>query len=735
MSDIIIAKDFHIEISREKVLRQMDCYEDSPIYEETIEEYEELYPIMMEVLDLKGIIAFGEVPEKHGVPEVLEEGSKVVYMIVTIGVKASGLSSAYFAEGDYLKGMLADAMADVCVFAMEKDILKIIREECKKRKIGIRHRYEAPVDIPMEYQKIAFDMTGAKENLGMKITSGYMLDPLKSNCQVFGVTEDTQMFQLEHDCRKCSLVNCKQRHISDSLVIIYGKNNEEKARVFCKQQESILEAFIGQGGYVSAPCGGHGTCGKCKIKLREGNLAITEWDEKYFSKEELEEGYRLSCKAYPTNDCSVELLQDEEDDFQVLGTLKNEDVAPEDFQQEKTFALAIDIGTTTIAISLIGMETKQVIDTYTTINHQRMYGADVISRIQASIDGKGEKLRKLIQKDLLEGIYSLINKYQIPKNKLEMIAIAGNTTMGHLLMKFSCETLGVVPFTPIDISLMEKSFAEVFENMEFGNTKVVLLPGISTYVGADIVSGIYANKMEKSDSYNLLVDLGTNGEMAIGNKEKILVTSTAVGPAFEGGNITCGMGGVSGAISSVTITDGKVSYGTIEDKPAKGICGTGVIETVAELVKNELIDETGLLEEEYFDDGYPLAVTSNGEPIIFEQKDVREIQLAKSAVRAGVETLIKRMHISYEAIDHLYMAGGFGFKLDKEKAVAIGMFPEELLDKIETVGNTSLQGAINYICNGLQEKEIEHIVAVSEEINLSLDKDFNQFYVDYMFFE
>ena len=233
----------------------------------------------------------------------------------------------------------------------------------------------------------------------------------------------------------------------------------------------------------------------------------------------------------------------------------------------------------------------------------------------------------------------------------------------------------------------------------------------------------------------MLIDLGTNGEMAIGNRERILVTSTAAGPAFEGGNISCGMGSVPGAICQVQISGTEVSCGTIGDRPPVGLCGTGVIETACELLKAELIDETGMLDEDYFDDGFVLAKTPSGEEISFTQKDVREIQLAKAAVRAGLETLMLRYGVTYDDIDTLYLAGGFGFHLNLEKAAAIGLIPEELLDRAKAVGNSSLGGAAVWLTEPGAAERMERIIAVSEEIPLASDKDFNQFYMDSMFFE
>lgn len=266
--------------------------------------------------------------------------------------------------------------------------------------------------------------------------------------------------------------------------------------------------------------------------------------------------------------------------------------------------------------------------------------------------------------------------------------------------------------------------------------RVRVLPGISVFVGGDIVSGLYCCDIDKADKYFLFLDLGTNGEIALGNREKIMVTSTAAGPAFEGGNIKWGVGSIEGAIAGVNIDGSKVKIRTIGDKAPTGICGTGVIETVSELVRTGLVDETGCLDDEYFDEGFPIAKTLKGEEIIFTQQDVREIQLAKSAIRAGTETLILRYGIKKGEISHVYIAGGFGFKLDCMKAIEIGMIPEEFKGKIEAVGNSSLGGAVKCLLSGEDGWErCSAIGDMSDEIELSSDKDFNNFYMDYMYFE
>ena len=385
-------------------------------------------------------------------------------------------------------------------------------------------------------------------------------------------------------------------------------------------------------------------------------------------------------------------------------------------------------------MELIGKDSGEKIHTVTCINEQRAYGADVISRIQASVDGKKEELQNCIRRILQKGIRQLAEQSGVPTEKIERIAVAGNTTMGHLLMGYDCDTLGVYPFIPVNIDLIRGSFEEILGSA-LCNAAVELLPGISTYVGGDIASGIYACGFDSSEEICLLVDLGTNGEMALGNKDRILVTSTAAGPAFEGGNITWGTGSIAGAICSVEIRDGKASVQTIQNQPPVGICGTGVVESAMELVKEELVDETGLMVKEYFETGFPLAETEDGRSITFTVKDVREIQLAKAAVRAGAETLILRYGIEKDKISRVYLAGGFGYKLNKEKALAIGLLPPELGDRIEAVGNSSLSGAVKYLRDKDGEMILKHLAEISEEVNLSADKKFNEFYMDYMMFD
>lgn len=715
------------KIQKESVLKAMDCYEDSPVYEEVVDTYEEIYEDMLSLVEPVGILGFGTLPESVAT-EKYKAGTPVVYMVMSIGNGIKEESTKAFQEGDYVKGMLTDAMADDALFSMEEQVLARLKEVCREHNVGVLARLEAPHDISMESQKTAWEHLELKRRFGIDISTGFMFDPVKTSCQVFVLTEDADSFKAQHDCRKCPNIHCRLRNIPDTEVVVH--RGAETKTILVKEGESLLDAFIRQEIYISAPCGGKGRCGKCGIQVLNGNTWISDEDKKIYSEEELDAGWRLSCCLYPTEELEVSVSQSDESLFEAVGETENTE---ESGTEESFYHVAVDIGTTTIAMSLIGGESGKVFHTVTSVNSQRAYGADVISRIQASVDGKKEELKKSIQKDLQDSMEKLLKETGVSGEDVGKIVIGGNTTMGHLLMGYDCDTLGVFPFTPVNIDFI-KGTEEILGTDRFGKKEVILLPGISTYVGGDIVSGMYAYDFTEKEDVCMFIDLGTNGEMGIGNKEKILVTSTAAGPAFEGGNITWGMGSVPGAICSVKLEGTEAEVKTIRDEAPQGICGTGVVETAAELVREEIVDETGALDEDYFDDGFPLAKTPDGKEIVFTQKDVREIQLAKAAVRAGVETLLLRYGIKKEEVSKVYLAGGFGYKLNTDKAIAIGMIPEEWADRIVAVGNSSLSGACKYLKDENGDKTIEKLVSISEEVNLSADKEFNEFYMNEMFF-
>jgi uncharacterized 2Fe-2S/4Fe-4S cluster protein (DUF4445 family) len=286
--------------------------------------------------------------------------------------------------------------------------------------------------------------------------------------------------------------------------------------------------------------------------------------------------------------------------------------------------------------------------------------------------------------------------------------------MVHLLMGYSCEGIASFPFSPVTLDKVETD-----ASLLSLNGTITLLPGSSTFIGGDIISGLLYLEADTWEKPRLLLDLGTNGEMVLGTKDSYLSASAAAGPALEGGGISCGVGGIKGAICKFSM-DRTPPFQTIGYGRPVGICGTGVVDIMAQLIIHKKMDENGLLEEPYFTDGFPVTKAfGKQKPITFTQADIRQVQMAKSAICTGVEILLARYGISYEELDTLYLAGTLGTKIDTKSAARMGLFPEALLDKVVAVGNTSLTGAELYASN--PEKAEERIQKIRDSItSLSL---------------
>jgi len=532
---------------------------------------------------------------------------------------------------------------------------------------------------------------------------------------------------------------------------------EKEYSLSAERGASLLGLLRSNGIGIAAVCGGKGRCGKCGVRLLSGKLNISASDKACFSEEELKNGCRLACRATLYDDITIGLINSGEEilaDPDGLAEENQKTGDPEGLAEDnvkyggseivfnkKEYGIAIDLGTTTLALALVDINQGKLLNLRTSENPQRIYGIDVISRIDQAAKGLGPELKRLISSKLSGEISALIGEQALSNSDITRIAIAGNTAMLHILRGYDTSGLGGHPFTPVNINMEELLSGDLLPIEELPDDlkriPVTILPGISAFVGADIVSGLYSLSFQEKEKPCLFLDLGTNGEMAVGTGNKLLVTSVAAGPAFEGGNIKWGTGSIKGAISKVSIRNGKPGIETIGGLlPPIGICGTGVIETTAELFGNGIIDETGLLSDLFFDSGYPLSKNASGETIVFTQDDIREVQLAKSAVRAGLEVLIKRFGTSYRDIEKLYISGGFGHSLDASKAARIGMIPDGLMGKCEAKGNTSLSGLISYLRDPEKGRTaFESIRKTGKELYLSSDEEFNSLFVDYMSFE
>jgi len=747
--------DFNIEINKENVMALAGCRRGDPVCSEIEEELPELAREMIKAAAPRAYIRFGMMRREEHDDTVIP----AVYVLVTAGCGMEQISDGCFKAGEYLSGLLADAIADDYLFQVDGQVMEAVKAECALRHLGVAGRLEAPADIPPEFQQTIMEESGAAEDEMISMTRGFMFCPVKTMAYVLVLTDDEKTFNAQHDCKKCGAKDCRMR--KDKTIMIKTVNSEsgEETWIECAEGQNLLEAMTGAGVYISAPCGGKGTCGKCRVRITEGRLDASPFERMQFSRLEIKDGLRLACRAYPKSECTV-VYGGGEDSFRAVAEFAGTDLSksPDHGTGDAVLVIAADIGTTTIAISLVEKESRRVVHTVAMINRQRAYGADVIARMQASNEGRRNELQSSIRRDLKQGIDRVLSETAADRRLVEKMAIGCNMTMTHLLLGYPCSTLGVYPFTPVNTGTVEMSLEEILGTRMPGLEKVmaVVLPGISAFVGGDIVAGLLACGFAENQETGLLIDLGTNGEMAIGNSDRILVSSAAAGPAFEGGNISCGVGSVDGAVCSAEIRRGtgtgnasigerlqdepgggeqyELNYETIGRKPPVGICGTGVIEIASELISSKIADETGLMDEKYLDDGYKIADGANGTPIVFTQKDLRELQLAKSAIRAGVETLILKYGISYGDIGTVYLAGGFGFRMNIEKALRIGLLPVQLKGKIKAVGNSSLGGAIRYLTDEHAERDVEKILHAAEEVSLSNQKEFQELYLEHMFF-
>lgn len=512
----------------------------------------------------------------------------------------------------------------------------------------------------------------------------------------------------------------------------------------------IMSTMLDEGLISENFCGGRGLCKRCRIQFMGSAPIPTAVERNTFSPEELRQGYRLACTAKPRNDCTVRLdfVESQKIDI-VTGAvdIKNdeglhertnlscasgvigsesdvqENIGPEDavlrdiesryidLNSQQKCILAVDLGTTTIAMQLVKIENGQVVDSYCAMNPQRSYGADVLSRIQAANTGNAKIMQESVWKVIREGINRFTDKAREAHLKICCMCIAGNTTMEHLLMGLSTQNLGQSPFTPVELGLQKCTITE-------HKLPVYITPGISTFVGGDISAGLYhcnlldisASKQQISTIPNssiLFIDLGTNGEMAIVSGDRIVVTATAAGPAFEGG-------------------------------ASAAVPGSDMIKVVASLLDKGIIDETGLMIEPYFSEGINIDVlhSAASDIIRITQSDIRALQMAKAAIRAGIDILCSKIEDC--RISKVYLAGGFGYYLDVNSAIAIGLLPENLRDCTQAAGNTSLAGAYDMgkdLWSGrLDEDKLSERLSRIESINLAQEEGFDRLYLGYVNF-
>lgn len=555
---------------------------------------------------------------------------------------------------------------------------------------------------------------------------------------------------------------------------------------------SVLEAEIRAGLRPDAPCGGLGKCGKCLVKINgevvkacqvrisEGETCVVETLDRAGSEKILTDGFNREVvfepglrmvqvkleKARPGEKRSDwqrlldELAEMDSDvepermevDLKLAGELYGMRRDSDDWyviysgrrilemrkQAGRRCLAAFDIGTTTIAGYLLDSEDGRMLAVESRMNPQAQYGADVIMRANYALEHGTDVLSRCIREAVNEMLGVLAGDAGISREDIFQVCIVGNTCMHHLFLGISPASLVHAPYTPAVSERLVLNAGDYGLDVQ-RKAELIMLPDIAGYVGADTCGCLLALRQDQKDEISLMIDIGTNGEMVLGNRNRLVTCSTAAGPAFEGAKIECGMRGAAGAVDHVKYENGKWDYTTVGNQPAVGLCGSGLIDLVAGLLDAGMLDENGALSSGQEKQGVfmlvPLEQAGNERGVYLTQKDIGEVQLAKAAIAAGIQMLMKRLGITEEEICSVYIAGAFGNYMDPVSAGKIGLLPAALVKKVKPVGNAAGEGAKIALVNEREMLEMDELVGKIDFVELAASGDFQDYFIDELGFE
>ncbi len=521
----------------------------------------------------------------------------------------------------------------------------------------------------------------------------------------------------------------------------------------CQDGANLLQVLLDHGVFVDNPCQGIGVCGKCKVRLIGHDPEVV-----------------LSCMTQAAGEMQVELLQTEqkEKNHRVLTSGYMPEFSRDSF--DGGYGVAVDIGTTTVALALVDLATGEEIARASEINAQKKYGLDVLTRITYEYE-HGEtgirELREAIVGSLNEMIAQMCREAGHKKNggrgdaagdeseacaneireQIREIVIAANCTMTHMLLGVDARSLGRSPYAPVFLEAQTRKASEI--GLEAGRETILYcLPQVSAYIGADIVAGAYVCELEKQTGNVLFIDIGTNGEIVLAHDGKLLSCSCAAGPALEGMNISCGMRAAEGAIEEIYMKESGIELKTIGDLEPIGLCGSGILAAVRELIRNGFLKKTGaLISHSDLADGdwrgaalrqtetKKREVVLHAEPeIIVTQDDIRQVQLAKGAIFSGFLALLKKAGIEMDDLDRVLIAGQFGAHLPAESLIGVGILPEQVRGKLTYVGNSSKTGAYMALMSRKVREEIEQLAERIEYFELAETDDYERVFAEAMRF-
>jgi len=566
---------------------------------------------------------------------------------------------------------------------------------------------------------------------------------------------------------------------------------------------------------IDSTCGGRGTCGKCKVRVLDGDSEVTTADHRQLLKEEIETGWRLSCQARIYDDmvCDVPqllrvpkaatmglgrlvildpnvrkvhlvltepTLHDQRSDiarlrdaltveghnvtagvqvlrtlpgvfreaaFDVTAVLAGEAlvaVEPGDTTDE-CFGVAFDVGTTTLVGTLMNLRTGMAAAVSSTLNGQAPFGADVISRISHAMNGPDSvtELKASVVATMNQILDELYRESGVGPDRTYEAVVVGNVTMLHLLLGIDPAPIAVMPFTPAFMDQMSVAAGEVGLRIH-PHGFIQTLPAIGGYVGADIVAGVLATGIAREDKLRVFVDVGTNGEIVLGSAQRALGTAAPAGPAFEGSQIKCGMRATDGAIEGVHLGDTVELQVIGGDIPPLGICGSGLVDVVAQMLLSGLLDHSGRMRTADEVLGHPLAerlievdgvrAFSLAKGVYLTQRDVRELQFAKGSIATGIKVLMDILGVQASDLEEVLLGGSFGSYLNPESAKVIGLVPDVDVDRIIAVGNSAGEGAKIALLSYRERQVAFELPARIEYVELSGRTDFNDAFVSVLGF-
>jgi uncharacterized 2Fe-2S/4Fe-4S cluster protein (DUF4445 family) len=529
----------------------------------------------------------------------------------------------------------------------------------------------------------------------------------------------------------------------------------------------LIDAARAAGIRMETPCDGAGTCGKCKAKVDSDAMLQFSGDaHRSLTQAEREAGWVLACQTTVHGDLQVEMDAFDSDGLQILSDgqklaveldpwirksydavrnttyiLAGEVVLTEEpgDTTSEIYGIAVDIGTTTLVTTLLDLRTGAELGVTSSLNPQAVHAQDVLSRIKMGSKPAGlHRLHAELVEEISRQTTQLAVKSGVARESIYEAVFSGNTTMLHLATRTDPTSLGKYPYT---LALSGDQHVNAREiGLGISPHGIVYLPPIfSAYVGADITAGILATRLAQQPGVILLVDIGTNGEMVLSVDGRLTATSTAAGPAFEGMNIACGMRASRGAVELVSLGEHGIRVETIASGDAVGICGSGLLDVVGELASKGGLDKNGRFQNNGASHNQPWreqwesldgkSIFRIAGPVYLTQKDVRQVQLAKGAIRTGIEMLLKAAKIEAAQVDRILIAGSFGFHLRTASLIHLGLLPMEFSDRVEFVGNTSQSGAEAFLLNREAREEMKQAVAAVEVLELANDPAFEKLFI------